>query len=246
MSTAEPYISEWSMSGELHKPNWLLRGLIFLSVGIHLLLFMQMPRLDRARDISRIELTLKQISSPFERQVPKPRSRLKPLMEMHEPIQPEELHALSYPMKPLQYTMPKAVDPNSLTGKKKIPRIPIVEDTTVAEWQAEPETLSGSMTPPGKKHVMTERAYTHLVQKQIEAVKQYPKRAQRRNEQGVVEMIFTIGNDGEIVSQNIIKSSGSRILDGAAMDALKKASPFARPPNGPIVIQLPIRFELLK
>jgi len=141
--------------------------------------------------------------------------------------------------------MPKPVDPNSLTGKKQIPRLPAVEDTTVTEWQAEPETLSGSMLPLGERPVMTERDYTHLVQKQIEAVKQYPKRAQRRNEQGVVEMIFTIGIDGEIVSQNIVKSSGSRILDAAATEALKKASPFARPPNGPVVIQLPIRFELL-
>jgi protein TonB len=233
------------MADDSHKPNWLFRGLILLSVGVHLLLFMQMTHLYRPRDISRIELTLKQISSPFERQIPRPRPRLKALMEMHEPIQAEARHALSSPMKPFQYAMPKPVDPNSLTGKKQIPQLPVVEDTTVAEWQAEPKTLSGSMSPLDERLVMTERAYTHLVKKQIEAVKQYPKRAQRRNEQGVVEMIFTIGNDGEIVSQNIIKSSGSRILDGAAIDALKKASPFARPPNGPIVIQFPIRFELL-
>ena len=176
------------MSDDPHKPNWLFRGLILLSVGIHLLLFTQVPHLYRPRDISRIELTLKQISSPSQRQIPKPRPRLKPLTEMYEPIQAEALQALSSPMKPRQYVMPDPVDPNSLTGKKQTPQLPAVEDTTVAEWQAEPETLSGSMSPLGERHVMTERAYTHLVQKQIEAVKQYPKRAQRRNEQGVVEI----------------------------------------------------------
>lgn len=244
MSTADRHHSEWTMTGDLDKPNWLFRGLILISLGGHLLLFMHMTYLHRPRDISRIELTLKQISSPFERQIPKPKHRFEPLTDPPEPIQAEARPALSSPIKPLEYAMPKPVDPLSFTGKKQIPQLPAVEDATAAEWQAEPETLSGSMSLPSERHVMTESAYTLLVQRQIEALKQYPKRAQRRNEQGVVEMIFTIGNDGEIVSQNIIKSSGSRILDGAAIDALKKASPFAPPPNGPMVIQLPIRFEL--
>ena len=245
MSTEAHYNSERLMSDDSHKPNWLFRGLIFFSAGVHLLLIMNMPQFYQPRNISRIELTLKQTSSPSQRQIPKPMPRLKPVMEMDEAIQAQTPHALSSPVKPPQYVMPKPVDPNNLTGLKQPPRLPAVENTTVAEWQAEPETLPGSVSTVEEKHVMTERAYTHLVQKQIEAVKQYPKRAQRRNEQGVVEMIFTIGNDGKIVSQNIVKSSGSRILDGAAIDALKKASPFPRPPNGPIVIQLPIRFELL-
>lgn len=245
MSTAERYISEWSMSGDSHKPNWLFGGLILLSVGIHLLLLVQMNHLHRPGDISRIELTLKQISSPSERQIPKPRQRFEPFTDPREALQAEARHVVSPPMKPVQHTMPKPADPGSLTGKKQIPQLPAVEETTVAEWQAPTETLSGSISQSGERHIMTESAYIHLVQKQIEAVKQYPKRAQRRNEQGVVEMTITIGNEGEIVSQNILKSSGSRSLDGAAMDALKKASPFARPPNGPVVIQLPIRFELL-
>ena len=245
MLTVERYNSELPLPDEPHKPNWLFRGLILFSVGLHLLLFTQIRHFYRPRNVSRIELTLKQISSPSRRQIPKPRSRLKPLTEMYNPIQAEALHELSSPVKPRQYVMPDPLDPNSLTGNKLAPQLPAVEDTTVAEWQTDPETLSGSISPPDERPAMIERDYTHLVQKQIEAVKQYPKRAQRRNEQGVVEMIFTIGNDGEIVSQSIVKSSGSRILDGAAVDALTKASPFARPPSGPIVIQLPIRFELL-
>jgi len=141
--------------------------------------------------------------------------------------------------------MPAPIDADSLMVKKKIPRIPVVDDTDVAEWQDEPEMPSGLVPSAGENRVMTERAYTDLVQKKIEAVKQYPKRAQRRNDQGVVKIVFTIGNNGEIVSADIFESSGSRILDRAAMDAVKKASPFARPPNGPVIIQLPIKFELL-
>ena len=245
MSAAAYHNSEWPMPDDSHKPNWLFWGLVFFSVGIHLLLIMHMPHFDRPVKFSRIELTLKQTSSPSQRWIPKPMPRLKPLKDMAEPIYPEAPTALPLPLKPLQYVSPKPVDSNSLTGEKQAPQLPAVEDTAIAEWQTEPETLPASVPTLVEKHPMDERTYTHLVQKQIEAVKEYPKRAQRRNEQGVVEMIFTIGKDGKIVSQDIIKSSGSRILDGAAIDALEKASPFAPPPKGPIVIQLPIRFELL-
>lgn len=233
------------MTAELDKPNWLFRVLILISLGVHLLLFLHITYLHRPRDISRIELTLKEFSSPFERQIPKPRQRFEPFTDPPEPIQAEALHEVSSPIEPLEYAMPKPVDPLIFAGEKKIPRLPAVEDATVARWQAEPETLSDSMSLPGKREVMTESDYTRLVQQRIETVKQYPKRAQRRKEQGVAKIVFTIGKDGEIVSQKIIESSGSRILDGAAMDALKKASPFDPPPNGPMVIQLPIRFELL-
>jgi protein TonB len=232
-------------TNELHKPNWLLRGLILLSVGVHLLLLMQMTHLSRPRDISRIELTLKPISSSFQRQIPKPRPRFKPLTDPQEQIVAGALDERHTPMKPFQYAMPAPIDSNRLMGKNQIPRIPVMENTDVAEWQDEPEVLSASVPSVGERRVMTERAYTDLVQKKIEALKQYPKRAQRRNDQGVVKLVFTIGINGEIVSVNIVKSSGSRILDRAAMDAVKKASPFANPPNGSIIIQLPIKFELL-
>jgi protein TonB len=233
------------MYDDFHKPNWLLRGLIFLSVGVHLILLIQMTYLYRPRVISRIELTLKQISKPFQREIPRPRSPLKPLTEPKGLTVTEALDRPYTPLKPLQYVLPPPIESNRLMGNKQIPRIPHIEDTGIAKWQDEPESLSDSVSPSAEKPVAAERAYTDLVQRRIETVKQYPKRAQRRNEQGVVKIVFTIGNDGEIVSVNILTSSGSRLLDGAAIDAVKDASPFARPPNGSMIIQLPIKFELL-
>jgi protein TonB len=233
------------MYDDFYKPNWLLRGLIFISVGVHLMLLLQMTHLYRPRVISRIELTLKQISKTFQREIPKPRSPLKHLTEPKGQTVKEVFEKPYTPLKPLQYVLPPPIHSNSLMGKKQIPRIPLIEDTGIAMWQDESEALSDSVLPSAERPVVAERAYTELVQRQIEAVKQYPKRAQRRNEQGVVKIVFTIGNDGEIVSVNILKSSGSRLLDGAAIDAVKNASPFPRPPKGSMIIQLPIKFELL-
>jgi protein TonB len=54
----------------------------------------------------------------------------------------------------------------------------------------------------------------------------YPPMARRRNIQGVVGVYFEIGESGEFVSVTVNHSSGSSILDNAAVTLIKKISPF--------------------
>ncbi len=92
--------------------------------------------------------------------------------------------------------------------------------------------------------------YLDMVRVKIERHKQYPDAAQRRNIEGQVTVEFTINLDGRITEPSISKSSGHPSLDLAAIDAVKKASPFSSPPrdyfNDTIHINLPIRFELIR
>ena len=226
------------------KPNWLFRGLILFSVGVHLLLFTQMNHLYRPREISRIELTLKQISSPSKRQIPRPGPRFKPLTDPHEQIEAGAFNEQYTPMKPLQHVIPAPVDSNRMY-EKQLPGIPAVEDTPVAEWQNELESLPAGPATGSDDDDMT--LYYTLISGKVraEALKLYERIARSRKVQGVVAIEFTIGSNGEMVSVGIVKSSGNRILDRTAMDAVKKVSPFAKPPNGSLVIQLPIKFKLL-
>lgn len=233
------------MSSKYHRPNWLFRGLILFSVGVHLLLFMQMSHLYRSRDVSRIELTLKQVTSSFKRRIPKPKPRFEPLADSHEQIVTGAFEERIIPPAPLEYAMPVPVDPDSLSGKKPVPRIPVVEDTPVGEWRNESESLPAESVSLGEDDDVA--LYYTLISGKVraEALKRYERIARSRNVQGVVEIEFTIGRNGEMVSAGIVKSSGSRILDRTAVDAVKKVAPFTTPPNGPIVIQLPIKFKLL-
>jgi protein TonB len=48
----------------------------------------------------------------------------------------------------------------------------------------------------------------------------YPPGSMRRGEQGVVQLQFTIGVNGRLVGSRIVKSSGFRALDMAALTAL--------------------------
>jgi protein TonB len=53
----------------------------------------------------------------------------------------------------------------------------------------------------------------------------YPPMARRRNIQGVVGVYFEIGENGELVSVAVNHSSGSSILDNAAVSLVKKIRP---------------------
>jgi periplasmic protein TonB len=59
--------------------NWLLRGLIGISIGIHLIVFMHVANLYHSSALTFIELTMEDISKPFSRDIPRPRIKPKPV-----------------------------------------------------------------------------------------------------------------------------------------------------------------------
>lgn len=63
---------------------------------------------------------------------------------------------------------------------------------------------------------------------------------------GTVVVRFKIGVDGELISREIATSSGSDILDKAAVAALDRAAPFPKMPreasNEPLVVSVPFKF----
>jgi periplasmic protein TonB len=86
------------------------------------------------------------------------------------------------------------------------------------------------------------RAYLGQVRKTLERSKVNP----RSTHSGTVLVRFTVGPKGELLSRTIQQSSGSKILDDAAMAALDRAAPFPPLPQeiarGPLEVQVPFRF----
>lgn len=62
----------------------------------------------------------------------------------------------------------------------------------------------------------------------LEKAKRYP--AQANGSVGVVRVAFTIDRGGQIVSSEIVESSGSAALDAEALYMLRRAAPFPTPP----------------
>jgi len=68
-----------------------------------------------------------------------------------------------------------------------------------------------------------EAAYVHKVRLQIEHHKVYPALARRLDMSGTVEVSYVLSRQGRLISVAIASSSGSKILDKAALQAVRTA-----------------------
>jgi periplasmic protein TonB len=86
------------------------------------------------------------------------------------------------------------------------------------------------------------RAYLGTLSKSIERAKVNP----RSRMAGTVMVHFTVGPDGSLISRTVERSSGSKVLDEAAVAALDRAAPFPPMPQnvaqGPIEVSVPFEF----
>jgi periplasmic protein TonB len=68
--------------------------------------------------------------------------------------------------------------------------------------------------------------YTKIVQQWIEAQWEYPDLAKQHGLQGRVVVQFTIQQNGEVTLLELVRSSGSALLDEEAVRAIRAAAPF--------------------
>lgn len=95
---------------------------------------------------------------------------------------------------------------------------------------------------------LAQRDYTPLVVAQIYKSIAYPKRAVQNNQQGTVRIGLVVDRSGELLSVTATQESDYRLLNQAALKAVKKAAPFPDLPEGikadSFELNLPITFRL--
>ncbi|MBT6232811.1 MAG: energy transducer TonB, partial [Nitrosomonadales bacterium] len=91
--------------------------------------------------------------------------------------------------------------------------------------------------------------YSNLLRAHIAKHKKYPRIAQRRKMQGEVVIEIQIKGDGSLISKNIQKSSGHKVLDKEGMNMMEKSKPFPVPPeamkDSVTTVLVPIAFNLI-
>ena len=210
------------------KHNWLLCGLVGISFGIHLLIFIHIAGFYHSEALTYIELTLKDFSKPPSRNIA--RARLLPDTPRRlKDIKRLNVHEINIPkLKQIKMDLLEKNLPDSLVESINLPDIP--DNSTV------------------RSNDLTSNDYFEMVRIRIESHKRYPRAAKTRQIEGRVTVRFVIGADGRISSSKVVKSSQHRTLDQAALNAVKEASPFPIPPrdlfNGPIPLEITIMFEL--
>jgi periplasmic protein TonB len=103
--------------------------------------------------------------------------------------------------------------------------------------------------PPSRRLASTaEATWEAQVLARLEAFRKYPASAQARRVEGVAVVHFTMGRNGVLIATSLRHSAGSAILDRAALETVRRASPFPPPPEerpgNPIALDVPVEFFL--
>jgi len=110
---------------------------------------------------------------------------------------------------------------------------------SVVKGQADGVEGAVASTSTGKKGKVAqafgnaaESNYKGKVRSKVQRHFRYPKSADRAGVSGTVTVSFTISASGGVSSARIVKGSGSPVLDEAALNAVRKAEPFPKIPEG--------------
>lgn len=116
-----------------------------------------------------------------------------------------------------------------------------MEQPSAAATSAQPAQLinqpAGVQTMPVRSSPAPQRDYGWLAETlrdRIEELKRYPPMARMNNWQGKVVLKFSVKDDGTVENLEVVQSSGHAVLDEAAMETIRRASP------------LPLKHELGK
>ena len=221
------------------SPNRLLQILIVVSLGIHTIIFLHIAGIYKTSVLTSIELSLRDVSNPPSRSIPRPRVRPKARVRPSDIKRHEVQKTLIPRLMPLKI---EPVDSNLSEGLMERISMPEMPDSGLktSEWVP--------ATRVDKGEYETSSDYFEMVRLRIERYKKYPLPARTRQIEGRTTVRFMITPDGEVLNLKVMRRSRSSILDRAAINAIKKSAPFPRPPShlfkGPIPLELTIVFEL--
>jgi protein TonB len=109
--------------------------------------------------------------------------------------------------------------------------------TNFQPQRAAPASLGG---PPPE--------YSMLILQRLKRFHIYPATALRRGQHGVAHMKFRLDRTGNIVSWQMTRSSGHRILDSEAEALMRRASPMPPPPadlaDAALEFEVPVTFSM--
>ena len=118
--------------------------------------------------------------------------------------------------------------------------IAAVAQQTLPEPQ---QTPTEAPAPPSPKPASATRWQQAMVA-HLARFQRYP--AQAKGATGVVSLSFSVDRQGHVLNSEIIKSSGSAVLDAEALSLLTRAAPLPPPPaavpDTDLTFVLPIRF----
>ena len=227
------------------RPNFLLWGFILISLFIHVLVFLHVAGIYESSAISYIELSMDPLDKSDVRKIPRPRLRKQaPKVIAVKTLQVKTINIPNIQVSPME-------DPKIQRDFRiDLPQLPGSMD--VAGFFVPGLDISDGVAN-GRVHevpveFLNAKDYFEMLNLRVYSFKKYPESARLSHIEGRVKIQFVLLADGTLKDIKIMKSSRHKQLDDAALDAVKKASPFPRPPafifKTPITLGIEIVFEV--
>jgi len=228
------------MTGK-RSSNRILQGFILVSLAAHILVILHATGIYQSKALSYIELSLDQSSKPDIRVIPTPRIR-------RTDIRVTEVK--TDPVKDFQapkIQMDEAPKPDS-QDVLNLPQLPDKMDVSGLSGSGLKMAGLNTGNAEGQVQFTNAKEYFEMLNLRVQRFKEYPESARSAHIEGRVHIEFVLLNDGTLSDIKILKSSRHKNLDEAALEAIKKASPFPRPPaflfKTPVTMRISILFEL--
>jgi len=103
---------------------------------------------------------------------------------------------------------------------------------------------SGSAAKSGASALGEVAVLTARVSAALEARKKYPEAARRRGAEGVVALRLRVAEDGRLLAAKLAASSGSALLDRAALDLASSIFPVDNAARKELELAVSVRYEL--
>lgn len=224
------------------KPNLLLWGFILISLVLHVLVFLHVAGIYENRTISYIELSMQQLDNPDVRKIPRPRLREQ---APEKTLQVSPIHIPN-----IQVASMEEPKMEKYLERIDLPQLPApmdIEDVSLPGLTNLSGAADGSVHDASAEFINA-KEYFEMLHLRIHSFKKYPEAARSNHIEGRVNVQFVLSSDGTLKEIKIMKSSRNKKLDEAAIDAIKNASPFPRPPGSifktPVTLRIDILFEL--
>jgi TonB family protein len=147
------------------------------------------------------------------------------VLDLRENVKYTEVYTVSI-QEPDQPPRPKKKEDKA--EEKKSTQSRAVKKTSSSGWREDTIDLSSSDT----KYLQ----YRLDMVRKLSRTWKYPEKARDAGEQGIAVLKISINSDGSVSEANIISSSGSVILDEAALLAAKSAAPFGQLPDTDLTV----------
>jgi periplasmic protein TonB len=166
---------------------------------------------------------------------PEPEAEQTPPPLTQEPPPPPKPKPIPKPIpKPVPKPRPQRIVKPPPPAPKPASAEPVQQTPAQPPVEQQPVQATPAPRPQAEESLLrrVEEAYKITLRKAIEAHKGYPRRAIRLHQEGEIVVGFTIRRDGVIVDLRVVESSGSALLDRAALEAVRRVDGTLPFPDG--------------